>query len=321
MSYRQLTEGQRYQISLLLSQEFSLREIAKQIGVAPSTISRELRRKSIKSGLYEPDLAYEQAIARRRQKAQRISEQTETAVLLMLSYDWSPEQISAICKRIRLPVSHEWIYTLVLTDYENGGKLYKHLRHQLKTYRKRYQKPKGRILGRRSIHDRPTIVDTRERYGDWEVDTVIGKRGTGAIVTVLERKSRFYLTKKIATKLASDTADAVIAMLAPFSALVHTITEDNGLEFAEHERIAEELNANIYFADPYASWQRGANENANGLFRQYVPKGTDLRTVTDAYIEKAQKLLNLRPKKCLGFNQPERIFKEQLQQAMSGCCS
>jgi IS30 family transposase len=139
---------------------------------------------------------------------------------------------------------------------------------------------------------------------------VIGKRGTGAVVKVLERKSRFYLTKEIATELASDTADSLIEMLAPFSALVHTIMADNGLEFAEHERIAEELNSDVYFADPYASSQRGANENANGLFRKYVPKGTDLRTVTDAYIEKAQKLLNFRPKKYLGFNQPERIFKE-----------
>jgi IS30 family transposase len=143
MSYRQLTEGQRYQISLLLSQNNSRREIAKQIGVAPSTICRELRRNSIKPGIYKPGTAYERALARRKAKSRQVSDETETALLFMLSLDWSPEQISAICKRIGRPVSHEWIYKLVLTDYENGGKLYKHLRHQLKRIESDSRSPRG----------------------------------------------------------------------------------------------------------------------------------------------------------------------------------
>lgn len=182
-------------------------------------------------------------------------------------------------------------------------------------------KQRGRILGRRSIHVRPAIIDDRERYGDWEIDTVIGKRGSGAIVTLLERKSRFYLVKKVTSKHADAVADATIAMLQPFKVLVHSITADNGLEFADHERIVEELDTDVYFADPYASYQRGANENANGLLRQYVPKGTDLRNVTNELMAKYQQRLNLWPRKTLGFIQPDIIFKEQLQQAMSECCS
>ena len=190
-----------------------------------------------------------------------------------------------------------------------------------KRYKKRLHKQRGHILGRRSIHDRPAIIDQRGRYGDWEIDTVIGKRGTGAIVTILERKSRFYLVKKVTSKHAQAVAEATVEMLQPFKALVHSITADNGLEFADHAVMAKELDTDVYFADPYASYQRGANENANGLLRQYVPKGTDLRTVTGTQLSKYEKRLNLRPRKLLGFIQPDVIFKEQLQLAMSGCCS
>ncbi len=322
MSYRQLTEGQRYQISLLLSQDFSQREIARKLNIAPSTVNRELRRNRDEAGHYDPDRAQQCSLFRRlKPKAKRICENTRNAVDFMLELDWSPEQISAICTRIGYTVSHEWIYSYVLADFNEGGALFTHLRHRLKRYKKRLHKQRGRILGRRSIHDRPRIIDDRGRYGDWEIDTVIGKQGTGAIVTILERKSRFYLVRKVTSKRADAVAAATIDMLQPFKALVHSITADNGLEFADHERIARELETDVYFADPYASYQRGANENANGLLRQYIPKGTDLRTVTQALIAKVQVRLNLRPRKILGFIQPDVIFKEQLRQNMSGCCS
>ncbi|EGN75172.1 transposase, IS30 family [Idiomarina sp. A28L] len=322
MSYRQLTEGQRYQISLLLSEKFSLRKIAEKLDVAPSTISRELRRNSITSGSYEPSRAHLKTLKRRSSSAKkRICDKTKIAVEFMLELDWSPEQISAICKRIGRPVSHEWVYTHILADFKQGGQLHAHLRHRLKRYKKRLHKQRGRILERRSIHERPRIVEHRERFGDWEIDTVIGKRGTGVIVTALERKSRFYLTRKLASKHAGDVADTLIKMLQPFQSLVHTITADNGLEFAEHKRVAAGLNADVYFADPYASYQRGANENANGLLRQYVPKGSNLRSLTNEQLSKYQQRLNLRPRKVLGFKQPDVIFKEQLQYAQSECCS
>ena len=322
MSYRQLTEGQRYQISTLLSLEFSLRDIAKKLNIAPSTVSRELHRNTSTTGQYDPNTAQIRALNRRLQsKPKRICENTKCAVEFMLKLDWSPEQISAICGRIGYPVSHEWIYQHVLNDHDRGGSLFTHLRHKLKRYKKRLHKQRGRILGRRSIHDRPEIINERGRYGDWEIDTVIGKRGTGVIVTLLERKSRFYLVRKVDTKHAGAVADVAIEMLQPFKELVHSITADNGLEFADHERIARELETDVYFADPYASYQRGANENANGLLRQYIPKGTDLRSLSQSLIEQFQSRLNLRPRKILGFIQPDVIFKEQLQHTMSGCCS
>jgi IS30 family transposase len=322
MSYRQLTEGQRYQISAFLSQEFSQREIAKKLNIAPSTVHRELRRNKRKTGPYNPEKAQQNALMRRlKPKPRRVCENTQNAVELMLELDWSPEQISAICARIGYSVSHEWIYNHVLTDFNDGGRLFTHLRHRLKRYKKRLHKQRGCIVGRRSIHDRPAIIDERGRYGDWEIDTVIGKRGTGAIVTLLERKSRFYLVKKVMSKHAESVAQVTVEMLQPFKALVHSITADNGLEFADHAFMAKELDTDVYFADPYASYQRGANENANGLLRQYVPKGTDLRTVTGAQLSKYEKQLNLRPRKLLGFIQPDVIFKEQLQQTISGCCS
>ncbi|MCL4410550.1 MAG: IS30 family transposase [Gammaproteobacteria bacterium] len=322
MSYRQLTEGQRYQISLLLSEKFSLRKIAEKLDVSPSTVSRELRRNSVTSGCYEPSKAHQKTSKRRAQGRKRgICKRTVIAVELFLSADWSPEQIAAVCKLIGRPVSHEWIYSHIIRDFRRGGELHQHLRHRLKRYRKRIHKQRGRIVDRRSIHDRPEIVGTRERYGDWEIDTVIGKRGTGVIVTALERKSRFYVTRKVFSKNANEVADALIEMLQPFQSLVHTITADNGLEFAEHKRIAKALDADVYFADPYASYQRGANENANGLLRQYVPKGTSLRTLTNDLLAKIQQRINHRPRKVLGLKQPDVIFKEQLQYAQSECCS
>jgi IS30 family transposase len=322
MSYRQLTEGQRYQISAFLSQEFSQREIAKKLNIAPSTVHRELRRNNDKTGVYDPEVAQQRTLSRRlKPKPRRICDNTECAVEFMLQLDWSPEQISAICTRLGYSVSHEWIYNYVRADFNNGGSLFKHLRHKLKRYKRRFDKQRGRILNRRSIHDRPSIIEQRGRYGDWEIDTVIGKQGTGAMVTLLERKSSFYLVKKVPSKQADVVADATIEMLQPFKSLVHSITSDNGKEFAEHQRIARELDTDVYFADPYASYQRGANENANGLLRQYVPKGTDLRTVTHRQIEGYQARLNERPRKKHGYLQPVNIFKEQLQLAMSECCS
>lgn len=313
MSYRQLTEGQRYQISLLLSQHFSLRNIARKLGVAPSTISREVRRNRLLSGDYVPKTAQQRTLQRRHgRKKGRITQDIRIAVEFMLELDWSPEQIAAICKRIGLSVSHEWIYGYVLSDFQQGGELYLHLRHRLKRYKKRFHKQRGRILGRRSIHQRPEVVCRRARYGDWEIDTVIGQHGTGVIVTALERKSRFYVTKKVTSKNANEVATALVEMLRPYQPLVRTITADNGLEFAEHQRVAKELQADIYFAEPYASYQRGANENANGLLRQYIPKGADLRLLTDEQLANYQQRLNHRPRKVLGFKQPSVIFNNQL---------
>lgn len=159
------------------------------------------------------------------------------------------------------------------------------------------------------------MTDSRERFGDWEADTVLGKQGTGVLVTLAERKSRHYLVKRVRSKQADEVRDAIIEMLRPYAKHVHTITFDNGGEFAGHKAIEAALEAKTYFAHPYSSWERGLNENFNGLLRRYIPKGTDLRTVTDEEIEQAQRALNLRPRKCLGFRQPGKVFEEYFRAA------
>lgn len=315
MSYQQLTEGKRYQISLLLAQGSSARVIADRLGIHRSTVYRELRRNSDQEA-YDPEYAQTQAVLRRTQaRKYRLPEQVMRYVEMTLSWLWSPEQISGVGKLIGLPVSHEWIYRHVAADKTRGGKLYKALRQGHKRYRKGSNSKRMVIPEPRSIDDRPAIVDTRERFGDWEVDTVLGKHGTGALVTLAERKSRLYLVRRVDAKRATDVRDAIIDMLKPYAAHVHTITADNGSEFVEHKAIAEALRAEFYFAHPYSSWERGLNENFNGLLRQFIPKGMDLRLITDEDVRRAEKSLNLRPRKCLGFRQPEIVFQEYLQAA------
>lgn len=315
MSYQQLTEGKRYQISVLLGQGYRPAAIAKTINVHRSTVYRELGRNSTDNG-YDPIHAQQKVRERRvAVKKYKIPSLTIEYVELGLSLHWSPEQISGVGQLIDRPVSHEWIYRYVAADKAGGGKLYKALRQGHKRYRRGSNTKRCVIPDPCSIDERPSIVDSRERFGDWEVDTVLGKQGTGALVTLAERKSRMYLVRKVEAKRAADVRDAVIDMLKPYAATVRTITADNGSEFVEHKRIADELNIDFYFAHPYSSWERGLNENFNGLLRQYIPKGIDLRQVTEEDVRRAEKQLNLRPRKCLGFRQPEVVFRELLQAA------
>ncbi len=315
MNYQQLTEGRRYQISALLEQGISVPEIANTVKCHRSTIYRELKRCG-KNKHYLPDRAHQLAVVKRRQaRKYRIPQSRIDFVELLLTIDWSPEQISNVLTRAGAKVSHEWIYRFVARNKRQGGKLFRHLRQGHKRYRRGKKEKAPAIKNAVSIDERPEVVESRERFGDWEIDTVLGKHGTGAVITILERKTRFYLTKKVPSKSAKDVTKATIDMLMPYKEFVHTITADNGREFAGHEEIAEALEVEVYFAHPYSSWERGANENANGLLRQYVKKGTDLRTVSDDDIERAQRRINYRPKKCLGFKQPAVIFKEMMEAA------
>lgn len=316
MSYQQLTEGKRYQISILLAEGISFSQIAQKIGVHRSTISRELKRNGQSDG-YLPDHA-QRCAQRRKASAAKFKIALEITVLVdkLLSWEWSPEQISAIATRIGHPVSHEWIYRYVAKDKASGGQLYRHLRQGHRRYRKGVHSKRSPILEACSIDERPEVVDSRERLGDWEADTVIGQQGTGVLVTLAERKSRLYLVKRVDNKRADTVRDAIIDMLTPYIEHVHTITFDNGGEFADHKAIAAALNAQAYFAHPYSSWERGLNENFNGLLRQYIPKGKDLRLVSDEDVQQAQMKLNLRPRKCLEFRQPLVVF-EELRQAGS----
>ncbi|EDM6258276.1 IS30 family transposase [Salmonella enterica] len=310
MKYQQLTEGQRYQISLLREDNLSCSEIGIRIGVSKSTVSREVRRNWTAGG-YSAAEAQRLSDTRRRVAAKRfISPDTVFYVETGLSWKWSPEQISAVGKRIGVPVSHEWIYQHVQADKAAGGELYKHLRQGKRRYRKGYGQKRGRIPDAVSIEQRPAVVDERGRLGDWEADLVLGKQGTGAIVTLAERKSRIYLIKKVFSRESGEVSNAIISMLSDYKDVCHTITFDNGGEFSEHQSIAEALEAEMYFAHPYAPHERGLNENTNGLLRQFIPKGTDLRTVSEEDLAHYQGALNSRPRKCLEFRQPSVVFAE-----------
>ena len=310
MKYRQLTEGIRYQIALLFGEDISLTEISKRIGVSKSTVSREVRRNGTAGGYSAPE-AQRLSDDRRRRAAKRvISPDTAFYVETGLCWKWSPEQISAVCKRIGSPVSHEWIYQHVQADKARGGELYRHLRQGKRRYRKGYGTKRSPIPDAVSIGQRPSVVDERSRLGDWEADLVLGAQGTGAIVTLAERKSRIYLTKKVFSKDAGEVSRAIISMLSSYKDVCHTITFDNGGEFSEHRAIAKALEAETYFAHPYASHERGLNENTNGLLRQFIPKGTDLRTVSEEDLQHYEGALNSRPRKCLGFRQPSVVFAE-----------
>jgi len=256
---------------------FFKKEIASEIGVHKSTVSREMKRNRGKKG-YRPKQAHYIAVER-RQKAKKYVRLTPEVIGLIegfLYQDFSPEQISGFLARTHnLRISHETVYQHILNDKARGGALYRHLRHGHKKRKKRYGSydHRGQIKGRVSIDERPTIVDARKRIGDWEIDTIIGKRHKGALLTLVERKAKFTLMRKLEKKQADLVAKAVIDLLNPYEEKVLTITADNGQEFAHHEFIKEHLNTTVYFAHPYHAWERGLCENTNGLIRQYFPKG------------------------------------------------
>lgn len=308
--YTQLTQEQRYQIYALMKAEHNQTEIAEIVHVHKSTVSREVRRNRGLRG-YRPQQAQALALHRRHAKGQtRILPSHWRQIERLLREDWSPEQTSLwLAKTSHTRISHEWIYQHILQDKVQGGDLYRHLRCQ-KARKKRYgaYDRRGQLPNRVSIDERPAIVERRTRLGDWELDTIIGKGHQQAIVSLTERKSRLSLIAKVPTKEADGVKNAVLKLLAPLSKLVHTITSDNGKEFAYHETIAEALNADFYFAHPYSSWERGLNENTNGLIRQYFPKSCNFTTITTKEIKTVMKKLNNRPRKCLGMKTPNQVF-------------
>jgi len=318
MSYTQLTREQRYQIYALMKAGHNQTRIAILVGCHKSTISRELRRNRGQKG-YRPYQADELAFDRQCDAYRaRIAWQTWQQVERLLRQEWSPEQIAGRLKREKQPtVSHECIYLYVYADKRRGGTLHRHLRSQ-KKQRKRYSGyiRRGQIPNRTSIEQRPQIVASKRRFGDWEADTVIGARHKGGILSVVERKSKLTRLRKLATKGAAEMKDNSIELLAPLAAKVHTITVDNGKEFCDHELIAAGLQARIYFAHPYASWERGLNENTNGLVRQYFPKKHDFASITNAEVQRVEDLLNNRPRKTLGYRTPNEVFFKERSVAL-----
>jgi IS30 family transposase len=287
---------------------FNQTEIASELGVHKATVSREVRRGRGGRG-YRPQQAHELAVARRRlHVVPRIQPQTWQQVEMLLSQEWSPAQIAGRLTLEGQPtVSHERIYQHIYSDKDTGGTLYLHLRCQ-KLRRKRYGRydRRAQLQGRRSIETRPRIVDAKQRRGDWEADTIIGRGHQQAIVSLVERRSKLTRLEKVTRNTAELVGQAIREQLRPL--IVKTITSDNGREFAQHQSIAQQLKADFYFAHPYASWERGLNENTNGLVRQYFPKKSDFSKITDRQINRVVERLNNRPRKTLGYKTPNEVF-------------
>lgn len=310
--FRQLTIEERYQIQIYNAQGFSQRAIARTLNRAASTISRELARNvDLIGGEYRAELAQVHTNKRRREADKfRITDERIIKIVewALTEHQWSPEQIVGYLRQQGYKlVSAEWIYQYVLKDKAKGGGLHKHLRHKVGKYRRRYgkQDKRGRIVGRIGIDKRPAIVEKRARFGDWESDTIQGK-GLASLVTVVERKTGLTRIRKVARATAELTAKAMIEALSCF--VVKTNTSDNGKEFAHHHKVSKALNCQFYFAHPYHSWERGTNENTNGLIRQYFPKGTAFEKVTDEEIQRVEDKLNTRPRKRLGFKSPYEVL-------------
>lgn len=313
MTYKQLTREQRYQIYVLKKAGHNQSQIAWHLGCHKSSISRELKRNTGNKG-YRPKQASELALSRRKLgHPARIKTATWERIELLLQQQWSPEQIHGRLRLEKQPtVSPEWIYQHVYDDKRRGGTLFRHLRSQ-KCQRKRYGSyaRRAQFPHRTSIEKRPKIVDQKKRIGDWEADTIIGARHRGAILNCTERKSKLTLLRKLKTKGALEVKRELVDLLTPCADKVLTMTVDNGKEFCEHKAIAFLLKTRIYFAHPYASWERGLNENTNGLIRQYFPKKLDFSGITDEQLSKVAARLNNRPRKTLGFKTPIEVFFKQ----------
>jgi IS30 family transposase len=315
--YTQLTRGKRYQIRALLKAKFSQTEMAFFLKVHKPTISREIRRNRGDKG-YRPVQAHEKAQARRFRAAKRIK-MTPLMIELVEHYirqDFSPEQVSGFLNRKHgLKISHETIYKYIWSDKKTGGTLYKHLRRSNRKHRKRYgtNQLRGRIVGQVSIDLRPAIVDAKTRIGDWEIDTVTGKNSKGYLLTVVERKSKFTLVERVPDRQSDQVAKAIIKLMRPYKENVFTITADNGKEFSQHKKISKSLKADVYFAHPYHAWERGLNENTNGLLRQYFPKKMDFQKIDKKGIQYAMDRLNNRPRKSIGFATPIEVFFKDIK--------
>ena len=299
---------------MMRKQNFPMGEIAAAIGKHKSTISRELRRNCDgRSGRYDADLAQRKCERRQKGKPHRVrfTEEVRLRVEAMLREDYSPEQVVGRCRLEGLEcVSVETIYQYVWGDKRRGGDLHTHLRRKGRKYRKRGAKKdsRGVIRDRVSIDERPKVVDDKSRFGDLEIDLIMGANHRRALLSANDRASGISWIALLEGKDSKALADKAAEMLMPFKGLLHTVTSDNGKEFAEHKAIAKSLAVDYYFAHPYHSWERGANENMNGLIRQYLPKGTPFDGLDDNEIKRIRDKLNNRPRKKLGFLTPIEYF-------------
>ena len=315
MSYQQITSNERYIISHLKKQGLSNAEIARQIGRHRSTIGREIQRNScwITDGAYRPSKAQRRTQAR-RSRSRRNSHYSDSDFALvrqLIRKFWSPEQITGYLKRLGLPsFSHETIYRYIWKDKTSGGSLWSYLRCAQKQRRKRYRTydSRGRLANKRHISERPSSVETRRYFGHWEIDTVMGTGSTDCIVTLVERKTGYTVIGKLKDRTTSSLNRRVIRLISRDPDSFKTITADNGTEFHQYVSIEKSVNTRFYFATPHHSWERGTNENTNGLIRQFLPKGVSMKGLTQQQCDRIADKLNSRPRKRLGFLTPEECY-------------
>jgi transposase, IS30 family len=308
--YKQLTYEERYTLMSLKKAGFSNNKSASLLNRSRSTIGRELKR-NLGLCSYSAKQAHDFCVERRKipRRPEKWSEQIETIVIQKLTdKKWSPEQISDNLKCAGLGISHERIYQYIYKNRMLGGKLYKNLRRAGKKYKKRNVSGRTKIKNRVGIEERPHVVALKERIGDWEGDTIIGKGHKSSLVTIVERKSKFLLIRKPANNTATELAKVMVDSFKLCKDLFKTLTVDNGSEFSRHERISQNLEGKIYFANPHSPWERGLNENINGLIRQFFPKGTDFNKISVDEVLHVQHLINGRPRKTMGFRTPYQVL-------------
>ena len=317
-----LTKEQRYQIKAYLHCVKSRPFIAKALKVDKTTIYREIARNSTKRGAYNPDFAQELATERKERFAmnRKFTASMEQFIIKHIQQEqWSPEQIVGHCLKHSISmVSVERIYQFVREEKAQGGFLYKHLRHQLKHRKRPVSGKQETIKNKVSIDLRGDIINNKERFGDWEIDLIVGKDGKGAIVTIVERTTAFFLMRKLPFgKKAEELATVIIDMLLPYKEFVHSITSDNGTEFATHQKISKKLLAQFFFAHPYASWERGLSEYTNKLVRQYIPKKSIFNLYNEDEINDIQHKINRRPRKKLSYENPKNLFYKFVNQKVA----
>lgn len=315
MKYHQLTQEERYAIAGGLRIGRSGRRLAGELGRSPSTVSREIRRNATAhDGAYRREKAQSYAVATRRRsrRGSQYSEVLLRQIRFHIRERLSPVQIVGKFTDEGMPVpSHETIYRLIRQDKRDGGTLYRYTRIMAKTRRKRYRSPhtRGVLLGKKHISEREPIVEQRGRIGDWEGDTVMGRTGSShCLLTLVERKSGYAVIRKLSARTMAQATAAVSDAIEPLQHVFHTITFDNGTEFHDYKKLEDRFEVKCYFATPYHSWERGSNENLNGLIRQYLPKGRCLRSVTQADCDHIANALNNRPRKRHAFKTPNTVF-------------
>jgi transposase, IS30 family len=319
--FKQITNVERHQIKVLLDSEFTFFEIAKKLNRAPSTITREIQRNTPKRGrgfgIYNPNRAQIKTEIRHesKHKHRKLTPEIKWAICRWILDDWSPEQITGrAAKDGTSMVSHETIYKFIYKDRRNGGQLYTHLRrrHRQRRKRKNLYDSRGIIQNRIFIDRRPAAANNKSRVGHFEGDTIVGKDHKGAIVSLTEMKTKYQFVCKVQERSANEVQKSIEMLLGKHYPWIKTLTVDNGKEFTNHEQLAKNLNFNVFFCDPYSPWQRGLNENQNGLIRQYIPKSTSFENLMDHDIANIASRLNNRPRKTLGFETPKEALNKYL---------